>query len=102
MQENDDRGGIFLKPPSKKAKQNLIKITEMSGGEAFFPKSVEEVEAICEKIARDLRNQYTLGYSPKNTKYDGAYRSIRVNVVPPADVSKVIIRTKPGYTAPTS
>ncbi len=102
LEENDYRGGLLGKSPSKKARETLRKIAELSGGEAYFPKSVEEVSAICSKIARDLRNQYTLGYSPKNTKNDGGYRSIRVNVTPPLGTPKLTVRTKPGYTAPTS
>jgi VWFA-related protein len=102
LEENDFRGGLFGKSPSKKARENLKKIAELSGGEAYFPKSVEEVSSICVKIARDLRNQYTLGYSPKNTKNDGGYRTVRVNVTPPPGTTKLNVRTKPGYTAPTS
>jgi VWFA-related protein len=102
LEENDYRGGLLGKSPSKRARENLRKIAESSGGEAYFPKSVEEVSSICSKIARDLRNQYTLGYSPKNAKNDGGYRSIRVNVIPPLGTPKLTVRTKPGYTAPTS
>jgi VWFA-related protein len=102
LEENDFRGGLFGKSPSKKACENLRKIAELSSGEAYFPKSVEEVSAICSKIARELRSQYTLGYSPKNTKNDGGYRSIRVNVTPPPGTPKLDVRTKPGYTATTS
>jgi Ca-activated chloride channel homolog len=101
LEENDFRGGIFGRTPSKKAKDNLKKIAELSGGEAYFPRSVEEVSSICVKIARELRNEYTLGYSPKNTKKDGTYRTVRVNVSPPLGTSKLNVRTKPGYTAPT-
>lgn len=100
LEENDDRGGLFGKSPSKKAKDDLTKIAELTGGEAYFPKSVEEVAGICKRIARDLRNQYTLGYSPKNTKNDGGYRTIIVTVNPPSGTSKPIVRAKPGYTAP--
>ncbi len=99
LEDNDDRGGLFGKPPSKKAKDDLKQIAELTGGEAYFPKTVDEVADICKTIARDLRNQYTLGYSPKNTKHDGGYRTIRVNVTPPAGVSKPTVRAKPGYTA---
>ena len=38
LEENDDRGGLFGKSPSKKAKEDLKKIAEMTGGEAYFPK----------------------------------------------------------------
>jgi Ca-activated chloride channel family protein len=101
LEENDERGGIFSKPPSKKAREDLKKITELTGGEAYFPKTLDEVAGICKTIARDLRNQYTIGYSPKNTKNDGSYRTIRVNVTPPSGSAKPQVRAKLGYTAPT-
>jgi VWFA-related protein len=101
LEENDERGGLFGKSPAKKAKDDLTKISEMTGGEAYFPKSVDEVNEICKKIARDLRNQYTIGYSPTNTKNDGGDRAIRVSVIPPPGATKINIRARSGYTAPT-
>lgn len=99
LEENDDRGGLFKASPSKKAKEDLTKIAELSGGEAFFPKSLDEINEICKHIARDLRNQYTIGYSPKNGKNDGSYRTINVVLNPPAGMTKPTVRAKPGYTA---
>jgi len=101
LEENDERGGLFGKSPAKKAKDDLTKISEMTGGEAYFPKSIDEVTEICKKIARDLRNQYTIGYSPTNTKNEGGDRSIRVTVTPPPGTSKINVRARSGYTAPT-
>jgi VWFA-related protein len=100
LEENDDRGGFFGKSPAKKAREELEKIAEMTGGEAYFPKTIDEVSDICRKIARDLRNQYTIGYSPKNTKNDGGDRAIRVSVTPPQGASKINVRARSGYTAP--
>ena len=48
-----------------------------TGGEAFFPGDLDEVVAICERIARDIRNQYTLGYVSSNAARSGAWRTIR-------------------------
>jgi hypothetical protein len=101
LEENDERGGLFGKSPAKKAKDDLTKISEMTGGEAYFPKSIDEVTEICKKIARDLRNQYTIGYTPSNTKNDGGDRAIRVAVTPPPGTAKINIRARSGYTAPT-
>jgi len=101
LEENDERGGLFSKSPSKRAKEDLTKIAEMTGGEAYFPRTIDEVGDICRKIARDLRNQYTIGYTPKNTKNDGGDRAIRVNVIPPPGTPKLNVRARSGYTAPT-
>jgi Ca-activated chloride channel homolog len=102
LEENDQRGGLFKKPPSKKAKEALAKFAEMTGGQAFFPKSLDEVEDLVKTIAHDLRNHYTVGYTPTNRKMDGSWREIRVKVNPPKNVSKVTVRTKQGYYAPSS
>jgi VWFA-related protein len=100
--ENDTRsGGLFGKSPQKKAKDALKEIAELTGGQAFFPKSIDEVLEICQRVAREIRNQYTIGYSPKNTKRDGAWRKVTVNLVnPPKNAAKARINTRQGYYAP--
>jgi len=101
LEENDQRGGLFKPPPSKKAKQILEQFAESTGGVAYFPKSVDEVEEICKQIAHDLRNRYTLGYTPTNQKLDGSWRKVDVVInIPKNSASKVSWRNKPGYYAP--
>jgi VWFA-related protein len=102
LEENDQRsGGLFGRNrPSKKAKDALTEIAALTGGKAYFPKTADEVEEICARIARDLRNQYTVGYSPSNTKLDGTYRTIRVEIKPPRNLGKLTHHTRQGYTAP--
>src|SRR5436309_5195543 len=51
LEDNDERCGLFKDCPSKKAKQALVQLAEVTGGQAFFPKSVNEVEEICQRIA---------------------------------------------------
>ena len=100
--ENDSRsGGLFGRSPQKKAREALKVLAETSGGQAFFPKSIDEVEEICRQIARDLRNQYTIGYSPKNDEQDGSWRAIKVDLVnPPKNAGKIKVTTRQGYLAP--
>jgi Ca-activated chloride channel homolog len=102
LEENDDRGGLFRKSPSKKAKAALEEFAEATGGQAYFPKSLNDVEDLCKRIAHDLRNHYTVGYNPTNTKLDGTWREIVVKVNAPKSVSKPTVRTKQGYYAPSS
>ena len=66
-----------------KAEDDLIRIAEASGGRAFFPENVEQAQTAMERVAKDLREQYTLGYFPTNPKRDGSWRSVRVEVTPP-------------------
>jgi Ca-activated chloride channel family protein len=100
LEENDQRGGLFKKPPSKKAKDDLQKFAEITGGQAFFPKNLDEVEELVKHIAHDLRNHYTISYTPTNAKLDGSYREIGVKVNPPKSLGKITWHTKQGYYAP--
>lgn len=102
LEENDQRGGLFKAPPSKKAMEALQKFAEATGGQAFFPKSLDQVEDLVKTIAHDLRNHYTIGYTPTNRKLDGSWREVRVKVNPPKTAPKVTVHTKPGYYAPTA
>jgi len=103
LEENDQRGGLFHPSPAKHAKDVLVQFAEATGGVAYFPKTIDEVENICKEIAHDLRNRYTIGYTPSNTKLDGTFRKIDVVVSQPkAIASKINYRWKPGYSAPTA
>jgi VWFA-related protein len=102
LEENDQRGGLFKKPPSKKAKEVLQKFAEITGGRAYFPKSLDEVEQLVKDVAHEIRNHYTISYTPTNKKLDGSWREVRVKVNPPKNTSKVTVHTKQGYYAPTA
>jgi Ca-activated chloride channel family protein len=84
------------------AMKALKQIAEASGGLAFFPESVDDVHTICEQVAHDIRNQYTLAYYPSNTRKDGTFRAVSVQVVPPRGRGKLVARTRNGYYAPGS
>jgi VWFA-related protein len=100
LEEEDDRGGLFHASPSKKAKADLIKFADITGGQAFFPKNLDEVEDITKRIAHDIRNHYTITYTPTNSNLDGTYREITVKINPPKSAGKITWHAKPGYTAP--
>ena len=80
----------------------LKDLSEATGGEPYFPKSLDEVESTCRQIARDIRNQYTLAYRPSNPKKDGTFRNIRVDAFQSHSRNKLVVRTRPGYFAPKS
>jgi Ca-activated chloride channel family protein len=75
--------GLLSMSGGLKAEDALIAISQASGGRAYFPQNVEEARAMMERIARDLREQYTLGYFPSNPNHDGSWRSVRVEITPP-------------------
>ncbi len=79
-----------------RAKRDLDALTTGSGGEVFYPKSLSEVDEIALHVAHDLRNQYTVAYSPLNAMQDGSFRRIKVLVASPADA---VVRTRTGYYA---
>lgn len=95
-------GGLFKnrRGGAKRAAKILRKITLATGGQAYFPASLDEVEPTCVQIARDIRNQYTLAYYPTNTAKDGTFRSVRVEAVGVGSRSRLDVRTRTGYFAP--
>jgi VWFA-related protein len=96
----------LLGDEKRKEKNNamraLKRIAEASGGLAFFPESVDDVHSICEQVAHDIRNQYTLAYYPSNARKDGTFRAVSVQVIPPRGRGKLVARTRNGYYAPGS
>ncbi len=88
------------KKNAKKARRALEDIAKASGGIAYFPENVEDVHNICEQVAHDIRNQYTLAYYPTNAKRDGTFRAVSVEVIPPRGRGKLVARTRNGYYAP--
>jgi Ca-activated chloride channel family protein len=90
------------KKAKTKARKALKEIAEASGGLAFFPENVDDVHNICEQVAHDIRNQYTLAYYPTNTRRDGTFRTVSVEVIPPRGRGKLSARTRNGYYAPNS
>jgi len=80
------------------SKKILAELAESTGGAAYFPNSLDEVQPICTMIAHDIRNQYTLGYYPTNESKNGAFRSVQV-LVNAKGRGKLSVRTRTGYYA---
>ena len=77
----------------------LKQLAKAAGGETFLPQSMKDVVPICERIAHDIRSQYTLAYVPTNRKQDGTYRTVVVKATAPGR-GHVSVRTRTGYYAP--
>jgi len=90
------------KRSAKNARKALTEIAQASGGLSFFPENVDDVHAICEQVAHDIRHQYTLAYYPSNGTRDGTFRTVHVDVIPPRGHGKLVARTRNGYYAPTA
>jgi len=81
---------------AKKAKRALDEITRESGGLSFYPKDLAEVDKITLEVAQEIRNQYTIAYSPTVQNLDGSFRQIKVTV---NAAGHPIARTRTGYYA---
>jgi Ca-activated chloride channel homolog len=84
----------------RKARRDLKALADATGGAAFFPDTLEQVTPICEQVAKEIRNQYTLGYYPTNAAKDGSFREVKVEVIPPSGYDRLSVRTRVGYYAP--
>jgi VWFA-related protein len=85
---------------ARAAKRALNSLAETSAGAAYYPKDLTEVEKITPEIAREIRNQYTVVYSPLNDNLDGSFRKIKVELSAP--YKGAIVRAKNGYYATPS
>jgi VWFA-related protein len=81
----------------KHAKRALQIMSERTGGIAFFPQTLDEVDAISRTVAHDIRTQYTIGYKPTTPKSQGGYRQVKVEAR--SHNRKLMVRTKSGYYA---
>jgi VWFA-related protein len=82
---------------------SLKKITEQTGGRAYFPHNESELRSAFAQIQRDLREQYLIAYSPSNKARDGSYRRIQIEVVKPdLRQQKLKLNYRPGYFAKTA
>jgi Ca-activated chloride channel homolog len=85
-------------PGTKRAKRALQSLSDQTGGVAFFPKDLMEVDEISQEVARDIRNQYTLTYKPTNPRSNGGYRKVKVEARAPG-YKDLQVRTRDGYFA---
>jgi len=79
----------------------LAEITDQTGGRHFAVDNLAELPDVAAKIGIELRNQYVLGYSPKNTMRDGKYRRVQVKLVKTTGLPPLRAMFRTGYYAPT-
>jgi VWFA-related protein len=93
--------GIFDDQDPDRNPGVLKRLAKDTGGEAFLPESLKDVTPMCERIAHDIRNQYTIAYVPTNRKRDGTNRVIQVKASAPGH-GGLSVRTRTGYFAPSA
>jgi Ca-activated chloride channel family protein len=79
----------------------LSEVAELTGGRAFTIDNPNDLADVATKIGIELRNQYVLGYRPKNPMHDGKWRKIRVKLIPPRGLPPLRVFAKSGYYAPS-
>jgi Ca-activated chloride channel homolog len=94
-----DAIGLFGDGETSRARagrHELGALTERTGGVAYYPQSIDQIESVAVALARQIRNQYTIAYSPLNQALDGSYRTIRLTVT---GSDRFVVHTRPGYRA---
>jgi len=89
---------LFNHSDKDKAENLLNKLAAETGGRAYFPRELSEVHTIAADISTTLRTQYSIGYYPTNSKRDGTFRAVKVQVEG-ASAKKMIAHARAGYTA---
>ncbi len=89
-------GGDLSRKEAKHSKQVLLQLADQTGGQAYFPRKLEDVEGVAEKVAQEIRSQYLIEYHPSKPMSLGGYRTI--HVVAEADgYHGLRVRTRAGY-----
>jgi Ca-activated chloride channel family protein len=83
------------------AQAEFDELSAISGGKAYFPGTVEEINVLFDRIAMELRHQYLLGFNPSKDKADGKWHRIKIKVIPPpiatGHAPTVYVRNREGY-----
>ena len=77
----------------------LDELSSVSGGKSFYPQTDIEMDEIFERIALELRHQYSIGYTPKDFKIDGKWRKVKTKIKPPRGLPRLTVRAREGYYA---
>jgi Ca-activated chloride channel family protein len=90
-------GALEHQSSSGRAQQRMLlqQMADVTGGQAFFPTAVKELDSVYEKVLAQIRAQYTMGYLSTNEKTDGAWRKVEVK----AKRKDVRVRARKGYFA---
>lgn len=94
-------GFLDNQPSSVRTEQRarLVQLADATGGQAFFPASMEDVTAAYDKIVAQIRAQYSLGFASSNTTQDGKWRKVEIKLARP-DLKNTRILSRKGYFAP--
>ncbi len=83
-----------------RAQAELQRFSGMTGGQAFFPSNIKELDGVYEKILKEISSRYMLGYTSSDERADGSWRPVEIKLKR-RDLKGAKIRTRPGYYAPS-
>jgi Ca-activated chloride channel family protein len=94
-------GELEHQPASVQHQQRMTmaQMAELTGGQAYFPTSVKQLDEMYAKVLAEIRAQYTIGYVSTNQKLDGSWRKVEVRVTR-RDTRGLRVRARKGYFAP--
>jgi Ca-activated chloride channel family protein len=81
------------------AQMELQRFSQITGGQAFFPTSLKELDGLYEKILKEMSARYIIGYTSADVRADGSWRPVEIKLKRP-DLKGAKVRTRPGYFAP--
>jgi len=97
--------GIFdpyaATPEERTGPMLLNELSDETGGRLYRVDDLAEMSDIAEKISTELRNQYVLGYRPKDLNHDGKWRKVKVKLNPPPGLPPLTVHARTGYYAPS-
>jgi len=77
----------------------LDELSSVTGGKSFYPQTDVEMDEIFERIALELRHQYSIGYTPKDFEPNGKWHKVKTKVKPPRGLPRLTVRSREGYYA---
>ncbi|HMJ08692.1 MAG TPA: VWA domain-containing protein, partial [Pyrinomonadaceae bacterium] len=92
-------GSDSSSPAGMQGQAFLDELSSVTGGKSFYPNSDVEMDEIFERIALELRHQYSIGYTPADFQPDGKWRKVKVKVKPPRGLPRLTVRSREGYYA---
>jgi len=92
-----NRGGFFGVGDTKNGDRVLKQLADETGGRAYFPFKVEDLDDSFRQINQELRSQYNIGYLSSNTRRDGTYRKVEIKIAEKG----LRLSYRKGYYAPT-
>ena len=92
-------GGYFPFKGGLNGRETLKELASTTGGKAFFPEGMIEMDEAFERIALEIRHLYSIGYYPSNFAADGKWHRLKIKVTFPAWAQRAVIRNREGYYA---